>query len=200
MINTTTLKSRTARLLDSSVPRMSTTNALTRAAVACALVLATIGVLIPARAQNSAKTPPVAAAAAGPSTSATEPARAVTEPPPTVATPSATPTAPPEQAANAASGDVYSVGGDVSSPSVLSKVDPIYPEALKDLKVSGTVVLQVVVSADGIARDITVVRSDADGLDQSAVEAVQQWRFVPGQLNGEPVAVRARIEVNFKLL
>jgi protein TonB len=203
MINITTLKSRTARLLDSSVPRMSTTNALTRAAIACALVLAAIGILIPARAQNEAKSLPTAATAAEANTPATEPARPAVERSATVAVPPTTATtqaAPAEQASNATSGDVYSVGGAVSAPSVLSKVDPVYPEALKDAKISGVVLLQMIIGADGVARDIGVLRTDADGLDQAAIEAVQQWRFTPGQLNGEPVAVRAKIEVNFRLL
>jgi outer membrane biosynthesis protein TonB len=38
------------------------------------------------------------------------------------------------------------------------------------------------------------------GLDEKAIEAVGHWRFRPGTNNGVPVRVRARIEVNFRLL
>jgi len=37
------------------------------------------------------------------------------------------------------------------------------------------------------------------GLSESAVEAVKQWKFKPGTLNGEPVEVIFNLTVNFKL-
>ena len=37
------------------------------------------------------------------------------------------------------------------------------------------------------------------GLDQKALDAISQWRFKPGTKNGEPVKVKATIEVNFQL-
>jgi TonB family protein len=56
-----------------------------------------------------------------------------------------------------------------------------------------------VIEPDGLAHDISVLRSLDNRLDTKAAEAVQQWRFEPGMLKGEPVAVRATIEVNFRL-
>jgi TonB family protein len=97
-------------------------------------------------------------------------------------------------------GQVYSVGGDVTSPSVIYKVEPAYTEDARQQKIAGTVVLSVVVGTDGLAHDINISRSLDSGLDRQAAEAVAQWHFAPGTLNGEPVAVRAVIEVNFKLL
>ena len=60
--------------------------------------------------------------------------------------------------------------------------------------------LSVVIGTDGLAHDISIVKSLDAGLDRKAAEAMEQWHFAPGTLNGEPVAVRATIEVNFKLL
>jgi TonB family protein len=94
----------------------------------------------------------------------------------------------------------YKPGGDITSPRVLSKVDPAYTEEARRDKISGSVVLSMVIGTDGLAHDINVQRSLDPGLDKNAADVVQQWHFAPGTLNGEPVAVRAVIEINFKLL
>jgi TonB family protein len=103
------------------------------------------------------------------------------------------------QKSNAQSDQVYKVGGDVTSPRVLYKVDPAYTEEASQAKVVGTVTLNMVIGTDGLAHDISVVKSLDPGLDRTAAEAVQQWHFAPGTLHGEPVAVRATIEINFRL-
>jgi TonB family protein len=94
---------------------------------------------------------------------------------------------------------VYKVGDGVSAPRVTYKINPDYTQEARDAKISGSVLLSVVVGADGLAHDITVVRGIDPGLDENAIIAVQQWRFAPGKREGEPVAVRAQIEINFRL-
>ena len=97
-------------------------------------------------------------------------------------------------------GEVYSPGGGVSAPSVLFKIDPEYSEEARKAKYSGVVVLGIEVDASGRVRNLQVVKGIGLGLDERALEAVKQWRFKPGSKNGKPVNVRARIEVNFRLL
>jgi protein TonB len=97
-------------------------------------------------------------------------------------------------------GGVYRVGGGVSQPSVIFKVDPEYSEEARKAKYSGTVMLAVVVDVEGHARDIHVVKSLGMGLDEKAIEAVEKWKFKPGMKGGQAVNVRATIEVNFRLL
>lgn len=94
---------------------------------------------------------------------------------------------------------VYTVRGGMGSPSIVYQVQPRYTEAAKKIKLQGTVRLKLVVDADGAARDIVVVKGVGSGLEQSAVEALKQWRFKPGTREGKPVAVAARIDVNFRL-
>jgi TonB family protein len=94
----------------------------------------------------------------------------------------------------------YRAGNGVSKPELLSKVEPSYTEHARKLGVQGTVVLSIVVNADGTAHDIRVMRSVGFGLDQKAIEAVSQWRFAPGVRLGEPVRVSATVEVNFALI
>jgi protein TonB len=44
-----------------------------------------------------------------------------------------------------------------------------------------------------------LVKSVGYGLDESALEAVGEYRFEPATLNGKPIAVRVTVEVNFQL-
>lgn len=97
-------------------------------------------------------------------------------------------------------GGVYRVGGGVSAPSVLYKVDPEYSEEARKAKYSGTVLISLIVDTNGKAQNIRVVRSLGLGLDEKAMEAVAKWKFKPGMKGGQAVAVQATIEVNFRLL
>jgi TonB family protein len=97
-------------------------------------------------------------------------------------------------------GGVFKVGGGVSAPAVLFRVDPEYSEEARKAKYSGTVLLSIVVDSEGHARDIHVVKSLGMGLDEKAMEAVAKWKFKPGSKDGKAVNVRAQIEVNFRLL
>ncbi len=96
--------------------------------------------------------------------------------------------------------EVHQMGDGVSQPSVIYKVDPQYTEDARRDKISGPVTLSLVVGADGLAHDISVIQPLDPGLDVNAAEALEQWRFAPGLFNGQAVAVRATIVVNFKLL
>jgi TonB family protein len=91
------------------------------------------------------------------------------------------------------------VGGRVSLPSVIAKRSPEYTEEARRAKLAGTVILSIVVDTEGIARDIRVVQSLGMGLDEKAIDAVRHWKFKPGQKAGQPVNVRATVEINFKL-
>src|SRR5437764_311578 len=97
-------------------------------------------------------------------------------------------------------GGAYSIGGGVSAPSVLYKVDPEYSEEVRKAKYSGTVVLYIEVDTTGHARNMRIIKGIGLGLDEKALDAVNKWRFKPGLKDGKPVVVRAQIEVNFRLL
>ncbi len=97
-------------------------------------------------------------------------------------------------------GGVYRVGGEVSAPVLVSKTEPEYSEEARKAKYSGTVLLSLVVDANGLPRDIKVLRPLGLGLDEKAIEAVQKWRFRAGMKGGHAVATQATIEVSFRLL
>jgi TonB family protein len=86
-----------------------------------------------------------------------------------------------------------------SPPVLISKREPKYsPEALK-AKLQGTVLVSLLVGEDGVPQNVKVVRGLGLGLDEKAIEAVQGWRFKPAMKGGEPIAVPAQVEVNFKV-
>ena len=97
-------------------------------------------------------------------------------------------------------GGAYRIGGDVSAPQLVSKIEPEYSEEARKAKYSGTVLLSIIVDEHGLPRDIKVVRPLGLGLDEKAIEAVSHWRFRPGMKGGRPVATQAQVEVNFRLL
>ena len=98
------------------------------------------------------------------------------------------------------SNSVHRVGADVSAPVVLQKVDPDYTDEASAAQLSGTVVVSTEIGPDGLAQNTRIIRALGLGLDESAIDAISQWRFRPGIKDGQPVTVSATIEVNFRLL
>jgi periplasmic protein TonB len=97
-------------------------------------------------------------------------------------------------------GGPFRIGGGVSAPQLVYRVEPEYTEEARKAKYQGTVVLYAVVDTDGVVRQVRVVRSLGLGLDEKALQAVKQWKFKPGMKDGRPVPVAASIEVTFRLL
>jgi len=99
-------------------------------------------------------------------------------------------------------GDRFRPGvGGVGYPTCLYCPEPQYSEDARKAKFQGIVVLQVTVEPDGHAIDIHLVRGAGLGLDERALQAVQNWHFKPAVgPNGKPVATVTNIEVNFRLL
>jgi protein TonB len=97
-------------------------------------------------------------------------------------------------------GGAYKIGGGVSPPKILHKVEPEYSEEARKAKWQGMVVLQIVVDEKGHPQELKVLKALGLGLDQKAIEAVEKWTFAPGMKDGKPVPVIATIEVNFRLL
>ncbi len=98
-------------------------------------------------------------------------------------------------------GGVFRPGGGIGYPTCVYCPEPQYSEEARKAKWQGTVVLQVVITPDGRAANITVVKGPGMGLEEKAVEAVRTWRFKPALgPGGKPVAVLVPVEVTFRLL
>jgi len=88
----------------------------------------------------------------------------------------------------------------VTIPACVYCPDPSFTDAARAAKFNGSVVLQVVVTADGHAENISVVRKAGYGLEQSAIETVRKWQFRPAKgPDGNPVATIVPIEVTFRI-
>ena len=94
---------------------------------------------------------------------------------------------------------VYKIGGDVTGPKLVHKIDVQYAEQPKREKIQGVVLLHLIVDASGQPQDVHVVRSLNPDLDKNAIQSVSQWRFQPATKDGKPVPVEANMEVQFRL-
>ena len=90
------------------------------------------------------------------------------------------------------------VGGNVLPPTKIHDVPPLYPEAARQMRVQGVVIIEAVVGATGAVEDVRVLRS-VPLLDDAAITAVRQWRYTPTLFNNVPVPVIMTISVNFTL-
>lgn len=86
----------------------------------------------------------------------------------------------------------------VTQGMVLHRVAPVYPPEAKRARVEGSVVLAAIIGKDGSIANLTVVSGPTVLID-AAIAAVQQWRYRPYVLNGEPVEVHTTVTVNFQL-
>ncbi len=95
---------------------------------------------------------------------------------------------------------VYRIGGGVSPPSLIKKVQPEYSDEARKAHLEGKVVLEIIIGSDGKARDVKILRSLGLGLDERAITAVNAWEFGPSMKDGQPVNVQAQIDLNFRML
>ena len=96
-------------------------------------------------------------------------------------------------------GGPYRPGSGIEPPRLLREVKADYTEDARRRGVSGDVVLEIVVHRDGSVGDVRILNGLAGGLNERAVDAVRQWRFVPARRQGAAVDVIVEVAVEFKL-
>jgi TonB family protein len=90
------------------------------------------------------------------------------------------------------------VGGNIKTPVKIRDVRPVYPPLAQSARVSGVVILEVLVGPDGRVHEAQILRS-IPLLDAAALDAVKQWLFTPTLLNGVATPVIMTVTVNFTL-
>lgn len=92
---------------------------------------------------------------------------------------------------------VLRVGGAIKPPVKTVDVRPVYPPDALAARVEGVVILEAKVGVDGSVDEARVIKS-IPLLDQAAIDAVKQWKFVPTLMNGVPTAVIMTTTIEFK--
>jgi len=94
---------------------------------------------------------------------------------------------------------VFKSGLGAGVPRCTNCPNPDYSDAARAAKFQGTVILSIVVTTEGKATAIYVLKGAPFGLTTKAVQAVQDWRFEPALKEGNPVPVRVPVETTFRL-
>lgn len=97
----------------------------------------------------------------------------------------------------ALTGEVFDISRLDEKPKAVSQTRPMYPSELRQAGVTGSVVVDFVVMADGTVRNAFALRSTEPRLEAAAVEAVSQWTFDPGRKGGNAVQTRLQIPIVF---
>jgi protein TonB len=95
--------------------------------------------------------------------------------------------------------DPVRVGGQIKEPMLVYRAEPVYHPLAVRANVTGTVILEAIVDRDGRVADVRVLRSAHRMLDDAALEAVRQWRYVPLVLNGVPERFVLTVVLTFNL-
>lgn len=84
-------------------------------------------------------------------------------------------------------------------PRLLRQTRPFYPQEAFIKKIEGTVLLEILIDANGDVAATRLLRSVSPALDQAAAQTVRQWRFAPAVRRGRPVATWAQAPVQFRI-
>jgi periplasmic protein TonB len=106
---------------------------------------------------------------------------------------------PPPPAAAAVPKAPVRVGGQISAPELLYRVEPVYPGVAVAARIQGVAILETIVDEEGRVTDVRMLRSAHTLLDGAAVAAVRQWRYKPVVLNGVPVKFILTVTLSFRL-
>jgi len=85
------------------------------------------------------------------------------------------------------------------APRPIERVRPIYPASLSGQPIEGKVEISIMVDNEGAVRDPIIESATHPELGQAALEAVSQWKFLPGVKGGRNVNTRMTIPIVFTL-
>jgi TonB family protein len=93
------------------------------------------------------------------------------------------------------------IGGSISEPKMIFSSDPLYTDEARKKRLTGIVIVQVIVDTHGMPQNPRVIKPLGMGLDENALDAVRRYRFRPAfnQEKGTPVPVMISVSISFHL-
>lgn len=88
----------------------------------------------------------------------------------------------------------------VTQPGCVHCPNPDATKEVREASFSGSVVMDVLVSAEGQATQVTILRGVPFGMNEAAIGAVHRWKFKPATLNGKPVPAKVNVEIVVRFL
>ena len=98
-----------------------------------------------------------------------------------------------------AASDYAHLTSSIIAPRLIHATDPEYTKLALDEQIQGSVVLQAVIGVDGRVTNASVLSPLPAGLDEKALEAVKNWRYVAGVMDTVDIPVLTTIDVVFRL-
>lgn len=95
--------------------------------------------------------------------------------------------------------NVFDISRVEVSPAPLQRVAPHYPTDLRKAGIQGRVTILFTITAEGEVTDLLVTRANDIRFADAAKRAVAQWRFRPARNDGQPVACRLQVPIEFAL-
>lgn len=83
-------------------------------------------------------------------------------------------------------------------PTIVKRVNPIYPDIARRAGVEANVVVQLIVSKAGLPTQIEILKGHPM-LNEAAIAAIKQYRFSPGMQRDKPIPVKWQIPMRFRL-
>ena len=97
-------------------------------------------------------------------------------------------------------GGAYRMGSGVTAPIILRQVRPGFTEEALARKIQGEVIVEVLILKDGSVRPVRVIRGLSADLNEKALQAASQWKFIPAKFRGKAVDLIAEIAIDFNIL
>jgi protein TonB len=92
------------------------------------------------------------------------------------------------------------LAADGTEPPVpVRTVAPKFPDEMKRLGTSGLVTVSCMIDEKGNVSDPKIVKASNDAFSEPAMEALKKWKFKPAKKDGEAIAIRVNIPVQFNV-
>lgn len=95
--------------------------------------------------------------------------------------------------------EAVAITDDITPPRLSEVASPLYTPEARKKKIEGAVTLAIVVNQKGDVVDAKVIKGLGYGLDENAVVAVKEWKYKPAEKDGEPIAVKMEVTLDFFL-